>query len=61
MMEHWKNGVLECWNDGILERGEDTRLSTLRSRLLWRTCAKASAFVATLTSADKTAWQRETE
>ena len=31
MMEHWKNGVLEYWSDGVLERGEDCRLSTLRS------------------------------
>ena len=29
--EKWKNGVLEYWSDGVLERGEDTRLSTLRS------------------------------
>ena len=31
MLERWKNGVLEYWSDGVLERGEDSRLSALRS------------------------------
>jgi hypothetical protein len=52
-----KEGRMEYWSDGVLERGEDSRLSTLRNSLQRRTGANASAFVATLTSADKTVWQ----
>ena len=53
-MEYWSIGVMEYWKE---ERTAAFPPSVVPQAAGRRTGAKASAFVATLTSADKTAWQ----
>ena len=62
MMECWKNGKMEYWSTGVMEYWKEEKTPAFPPSVpplagLWRTGANASAFVATLTSADKTAWQ----
>ena len=53
-MEYWSIGVMEYWKE---EKTPAFPPSVPPLAGLRRTGANASAFVATLTSADKTAWQ----
>jgi hypothetical protein len=57
-MEYWSIGVMEYWKEGKTPAFPPSvpPLAGLR-----RTGAKASAFVATLTSVDKTAWRGRQE
>jgi hypothetical protein len=53
-MEYWSIGVMEYWKE---EKTPAFPPSVVPQAAGRRTGAKASAFVATLTSADNTAWQ----
>jgi hypothetical protein len=48
IMECWHIGKMEYWSIGVMEYWKEEKTPAF---------ADASAFVATLTSADKTAWQ----
>jgi len=60
-MEYWNIGKMEYWSIGVMELWKEEKTAAFPISVPQaagpRTGAKASAFVATLTSADKTAWQ----